>query len=379
MPALPPEFAAAADRTACRVAIRAGSKSFFAAGQLLPGDMREAAYGLYAFCRLSDDLVDDAADPADRRSAVRRLEARIGQAYAGFPADAPADRAFAEIVAAHAIPEALPRALIEGFAWDAEGRRYADLGALHAYAARVAGSVGAMMALIMGTRDPDALARACDLGAAMQLTNIARDVGEDARMGRLYLPLDWMREAGLDPDAFLAEPRPGPALAGVVARLLAEADRLYARAEAGIAVLPRRCRASIRAAGLIYAEIGRVVAAGGYDSVNSRARVTTARKLALIARAIRAPADAPGLVTTARKLALIARAIRAPADATGLGAAPLPETAFLIEAVAGEPHAPMRQRPALRPWWDVSGRVVHVLDLIERMREREAFGRSAPS
>jgi len=356
MPALPPEFAAAADRTACRVAIRAGSKSFFAAGQLLPGDVREAAYGLYAFCRLSDDLVDDAADPAERRRAVVRLETRIGQAYAGQPADAPADRAFSEIVATYAIPEALPRALIEGFAWDAEGRRYADLGALHAYAARVAGSVGAMMALVMGTRTPDALARACDLGAAMQLTNIARDVGEDARMGRLYLPLDWMRAAGLDPDAFLADPRPSPALAGVVARLLAEAERLYARAEAGISALPGGCRASIRAASLIYAEIGLVVAAHGYDSVRRRARVRTPRKFALIARAIRTPAGV-----------------------LGLGAPPLPEAAFLIEAVARESSLPMRQRPALRPWWHVSGRVVHVLDLIERMREREAFGRSAPS
>ncbi|WP_457108634.1 phytoene/squalene synthase family protein [Methylobacterium sp. P5_C11] len=358
MPALPPEFAAAADRTACRVAIRAGSKSFFAAGQLLPGDVREAAYGLYAFCRLSDDLVDGAESPSDRRGAVARLEARIGLAYAGSPADAPADRAFSEIVAAYAIPEALPRALIEGFAWDAEGRRYADLGALHAYAARVAGSVGAMMALIMGTRDPDALARACDLGAAMQLTNIARDVGEDARMGRLYLPLDWMRAAGLDPDAFLANPQPSPALSAVVARLLGEADGLYARAEAGIAALPRGCRPSIRAAALIYAEIGREVAAHDHDSVRCRARVGTGRKLALIARALHAPADA---------------------DSAALDAPPLAQTAFLIEAVARDPLVRLRQRPALRPWWDVGGRVVHVLDLIERMREREAFGRSAPS
>lgn len=356
MPALPPEFAAAADRTACRVAIRAGSKSFFAAGQLLPAEVREAAYGLYAFCRLSDDLVDDATDPAGRRDAVARLEARIGRAYAGRPADAPADRAFSEIVATYAIPEALPRALIEGFAWDAEGRRYADLGALHAYAARVAGSVGAMMALIMGTREPDALARACDLGAAMQFTNIARDVGEDARMGRLYLPLDWMDAAGLDPEAFLADPRPSPALAKVVARLLAEADVLYARAEAGIAALPRGCRSSIRAAGLIYSEIGRVVAAHDYDSVQHRARVGTARKLVLIARAARTPVVA-----------------------AGLGGPSLPEAAFLIEAVAREPLVPTRRRPALRPWWDVGGRVVHVLDLIERMRERETFGRSAPS
>ncbi|MCJ2133831.1 phytoene/squalene synthase family protein [Methylobacterium sp. J-026] len=356
MPALPPEFAAAADRTACRTAIRRGSKSFFAAGQLLPGDVREAAYGLYAFCRLSDDLVDEATDPEARHAAVARLDRRIGRAYAGQPADTPADRAFSEIVAGFAIPEALPRALIEGFAWDAAGRRYADLDALHAYAARVAGSVGAMMALIMGVRTPEALARACDLGAAMQLTNIARDVGEDARMGRLYLPLDWMQEAGLDPEAFLADPRPSPALAAIVARLLAEADRLYARAEAGIDALPPRCRPAIRAAGLIYAEIGRVIAACGHDSVSRRARVGGARKLALIARATRMKAVAADL------------------------AAPvLPQAAFLVEAVARNPRHPARLRPALRPWWDVGGRAVHVLDLIERLREREAFGRSAPS
>ena len=356
MPALPPEFAAAADRTACRTAIRQGSKSFFAAGQLLPSDVREAAYGLYAFCRLSDDLVDEAMDPAARHDAVARLDHRIGRAYAGDPADTPADRAFAEIVTAFAIPEALPRALIEGFAWDAAGRRYDDLGALHAYAARVAGSVGAMMALIMGARSSEALARACDLGAAMQLTNIARDVGEDARMGRLYLPLDWMHEAGLDPDLFLADPKPSPALAAIVARLLAEADGLYRRAEAGIAVLPPRCRPAIRAAGMIYGEIGRVIAAGGHDPVSRRARVGGARKLALIARAARAPALAAGLAAPA-----------------------LPQVLFLIEAVAAHPLHLVRQRPALRPWWDVAGRVVHVLDLVERMREREAFGRSAPS
>ncbi|SDN18834.1 phytoene synthase [Methylobacterium phyllostachyos] len=356
MPALPPEFAAAADRTACRTAIRHGSRSFFAAGQLLPGDVREAAYGLYAFCRLSDDLVDEAEDPAACHDAVARLDRRIGRAYAGDPADTPADRAFSEIVAACAIPEALPRALIEGFAWDAAGRRYDDLGALHAYAARVAGSVGAMMALIMGVRSPDALARACDLGAAMQLTNIARDVGEDARMGRLYLPLDWMRAAGLDPDAFLADPRPSPALADIVARLLAEADGLYRRAEAGIAVLPPRCRPAIRAAGLIYGEIGRVIAARGHDPVTRRARVGGVRKLALIARATRAPAVCGDLAAPA-----------------------LPQVQFLIDAVTAHPLPPLRQRPALRPWWDVAGRVVHVLDLVERIREREAFGRSAPS
>lgn len=341
-----------ADRAACRAAIRAGSKSFFAASLLLPARVRRPAYGLYAFCRLADDAVDGARDAQERRAAVEHLAARLARAGAGRPVDHPADRALAEVMAAYAIPEALPRALLEGLAWDAEARRYADLPELTAYAARVAGTVGAMMTLIMGSREPDVLARACDLGAAMQLTNIARDVGEDARAGRLYLPLAWMREAGLDPEAWLGEPVHSGALAGVVARLLAEADRLYIRARPGIAVLPADCRPAIRAAALIYAEIGRAVAANGHDAVGARARVGSARKLALLARAA-----APALAST-------------PA---GLGAPALPETAFLVAALASAP-APSRKLPA---WWDLRGRALHALDLIETWEIRDARTRAA--
>jgi phytoene synthase len=142
-----------------------------------------------------------------------------------------------------------------------------------------------MMTLVMGERAAAVLARACDLGAAMQLTNIARDVGEDARRGRLYLPTDWLAEAGIDPEAFLAAPRFDARLGLVVARLLGSAGALYARADAGIAALPRDCRAAIRGAGLVYADIGRVVASRGYDSVTSRAVVSTPRKLWLLFRA----------------------------------------------------------------------------------------------
>ena len=100
-----------------------------------------------------------------------------------------------------------------------------------------------MMCVLMRVRDGDALARACDLGLAMQLTNIARDVGEDARAGRLYLPLDWLDAEGVDPEAFLADPPPDPAhRAGWSRRLLAEAERLYRRSEAGVAALPLDCR-----------------------------------------------------------------------------------------------------------------------------------------
>ncbi|WP_336485379.1 phytoene/squalene synthase family protein [Methylobacterium nigriterrae] len=346
-----------ADHAACRAAIRAGSRSFHAASLLLPPAMRRAAYGLYAFCRFSDDAVDDPEAAAGKAGAVARLEMRLARAYAGAPADGPADRALADIVASHAIPQALPAALLDGLAWDAAGRRYETLGDLCAYGARVASSVGAMMTLIMGVRDPAVLARACDLGVAMQLTNIARDVGEDARAGRLYLPLRWLRQEGIDPEAFLAAPAATPALARVVGRLLEAADVLYARAESGIAGLPPSCRPAIRAARLIYAEIGLEIARRDHDSVTRRARVGPGRKTALLLRAL---------------LPLAAEAERA--------APALPETAFLIDAVTERPPASERvpeSERARAAWWDVAGQVVRVLDMIEVLREREALTREA--
>ena len=346
-----PSATCADDLAACRAAIRAGSKSFFAASMLLPPAVRASAFGLYAFCRLSDDAVDEAG--GNRAAALARLDRRLTAALAGRPANHPADRALCEVLARHAIPEALPRALLDGFAWDIEGRRYDTLSELAAYAARVAGTVGAMMTLVMGVRDGNALARACDLGVAMQFTNIARDVGEDARAGRLYLPRNWLDAAGVDPDAFLAEPQLSPGLQRVVADLLIAADGLYARAEPGIAALPLACRPAIRAAGTIYAEIGRAVEANGLDSVTRRARVGGAHKAGLLARAVLPAGRAPGL-----------------------SAPPLPETAFLVEAVLHHPVPTSRRLP---PWWNVSGQVVRVLDLIEVLEERDAFRRSAPS
>lgn len=298
------------DLATCRALLRTGSKSFHAASLLLPRHVRDPATALYAFCRLGDDAVDLADDP---RAGLQWMRERLDAAYAARPFDHPADRAFTETVRRFDIPRELPEALLEGFGWDAEGRRYATLDELHAYAARVAGTVGAMMALVMGKRSQAALARATDLGAAMQLTNIARDVGEDARAGRLYLPLDWLREAGIEPEGWLRAPGHSAALSAVVARLLAEARRLYARAQPGIGMLPRDCRGAIRAAHLIYAEIGAEVARAEHDSVTRRAVVSTRRKLLLVLRARlpRAfrggPGWAPALEANAFLLACVAQ------------------------------------------------------------------------
>jgi 15-cis-phytoene synthase len=305
---------APADMEACHAAIRTGSLSFHAASRLLPARVRDPALALYAFCRLADDAVDEGDDKAD---AVLSLRDRLDLVYAGTPRNAPADRAFASVVADFEMPRALPDALLEGLAWDAVGRQYDDLSGVLDYSARVAAAVGAMMCVLMRVRDADALARACDLGLAMQLTNISRDVGEDARAGRLFLPKGWLRDEGVDPEAFLAAPAPLPGVLRATKRLLAEAGRLYIRAEAGVGALPLACRPGIYAARHIYAAIGTQVRAAGYDSVTRRARTGKAQKIGWL---ILASAQAGASAVLPRSAVLHARVV--------------PEVAFLVQAAA---------------------------------------------
>jgi phytoene synthase len=333
----------AADLRACAATLRTGSRSFAMASVFLPGRVRAPATALYAFCRAADDAIDLSED---QTTALAGLRLRLDTIYGGRPAQS-VDRAFAAVVADFALPRAIPEALLEGFAWDVEARRYADLPALIGYAMRVAGSVGVMMALLMGERDPAMLAAACDLGCAMQLTNIARDVGEDAQAGRLYLPLDWLRAEGLDPDAWARDPVFTPGLGRVVDRLLAEADRLYARAAPGIARLPARCRPAIRAARLLYDGIGDAVRQAGFDSVSYRAVVPLGRKLALLS----------GCFLGAK------------------GALLPPESAceFLVGAVWPKPAKP----PSLAPWQTVDEKIGWVVELFARLNELERMHGSA--
>ncbi len=273
---------APADVERCKAILAEGSKSFAAASRILPRRVRDPAAVFYAFCRVADDAVDDSHDPGQ---AVARLAARLDRVFAGAPERDPVDRALAGVVDRFELPRPLFDALLEGFAWDAEGRVYEDLSGVLDYSARVASAVGVVMALLMGVRSEQAIARASDMGGAMQLTNIARDVGEDAARGRLYLPRNWMIEEGVDPDAFLERPVFSPELGRVVERLLGEAACLYARGDAGVHLLPRDCRPSIRAARLIYSDIGRVIRRADFDSLSRRAYVSKGRKLWLLFRA----------------------------------------------------------------------------------------------
>jgi phytoene synthase len=346
--------ASVADVAACRATLRGGSRTFFAASLALPRSVRKPATALYAFCRMADDAIDLGLD---RSAALEDLKRRLDRVYAGAPIDNAADRAFADCVLRFAIPKQFPLALLEGFEWDSTGRRYATLSQLKAYGVRVAGTVGTMMAMVMNVREPDLLARACDLGVAMQLTNIARDVGEDARHGRLYLPLDWLHAAGVDPESWLARPLFSRQLASVIERLLREAETLYARSETGLARLPAACRPGMYAARLLYAEIGKEVARRGFDSVTQRAVVPWRRKARILADA------------------LVVAAQRAASTAAG---GMLEEGEFLLAAVPGVmPALPVAAAPVESPrerarWPQVEDRVVWLVDLFERLERRDA-------
>ncbi len=323
----------------CYEAIRKGSKSFYSASKLLPRQVRDPAVVLYAFCRVADDNVD-AENAAE--DAIDLLRERLELAYRGTPKDEPVDRAFSSLVDKSKMPRALPDALLEGLEWDSLNLRFETLSDLHSYSARVASAVGVMMCVIMDVRDKDVLARACDLGAAMQLTNIARDIGEDARNGRLYIPLKWMNEEGLNPNKFLRNPKPSEKTARIAKRLLFEAEHLYHRAEAGLSELPLSCRPGIFAARHIYERIGKHIAAADYNSITNRAFTTKIEKIGFLMLS---------LANTATVSVMPRSAI--------VHAEPLAEMKFLVDAA----HEIQKSRNFLDR---KAGTVMNILEQMER-------------
>jgi len=343
----PDGFSTPADCAACRAAIRQGSQSFYLASMLLPESIRQSAYAIYAFCRMADDLIDRDHGGTE---AVGDLLLLLDRVYAGRPGAHFVERGFADVVARYAIPREVPEALVEGLAWDAEGRRFATLAELEAYAVRVAGTVGIMMTLVMRRRDAGVLARACDLGVAMQFTNIARDIGEDAAAGRIYLPLEWLEDEGIDAQEFLATPASSPGLRAIVNALLGQAEALYGRSLSGIAALPTSCHTGINAARLLYRAIGREIT-GGIDPVTTRAVTSRQRKLRLLAEA------------AGTRLA----------DRSTLTATPVAAAAPLIAAVMAAP-APLLPAEALH-WWNVRARSERMIELLAGFEARR--GRAA--
>jgi 15-cis-phytoene synthase len=276
----------------CRERIEKGSKSFAAAARLFDPETRAYAYMLYAWCRHCDDVIDDqelgfARPGAYHRAALARFEMlrdKTRRALAG-DADEPVFAALHRVASERALSEDNLIEHLDGFAMDVSGRKYLTLDDTLSYCYHVAGVVGVMMANIMGVRDVATLDRACDLGIAFQLTNIARDVIEDAAAGRIYLPAEWLREAGV-PDGNVDLSAHRAAVSDVAERLLVEADRFYISARHGIASLPFRSAWAIALARYVYREIGSKVRQRGSAAWNERARVSRRRKLYGVARSL---------------------------------------------------------------------------------------------
>lgn len=271
-----------------RAVIARHSKSFALAARLLPRRVRDDAVVLYAYCRRVDDAIDCAA-PAEQAGALAALRAELDAVYAGRRLGDPLLAAFQQVVRARAIPRAYPEELLAGMRMDVAGTRYATLTELLRYCHRAAGSVGLMMCHVMGVRGPRALAHAAHLGIAMQLTNIARDVLEDWERDRLYLPDQLLAAHGAGGlHARLGAPLPPsavPAVAAAVGALLDHADAYYSSADAGLHQLSSRCSLGVRAARLVYAQIGRVLRARGCDPYLGRAVVSGGTKRLLVLRA----------------------------------------------------------------------------------------------
>jgi len=269
------------------LAIKQGSKSFTAAGYLLGPAMRDAAFMLYRWCRHCDDEIDlKSSSPTNEQLArLEQLKLQTQAAFDGQSIEHPVFQALALVVNRYKIPRHYAMELLEGMAMDIRCMRYESVQELELYCYRVAGTVGLMMSHIMGLSTERALEHACSMGSAMQLTNIARDIFEDARMGRVYLPLAWLREENLDQDKILSQEN-RPKLVRIVRRLLGHAQAHYCHGDVGVRYLSFRAACAIQAARYIYSEIGNEVVRRGEEAWTTRVWTSKARKVVLLAKAI---------------------------------------------------------------------------------------------
>ena len=272
----------------CRWMITKGSKSFSLAAKLFDSDIRDAAFFLYGWCRYCDDQVDDAGKTESQDELAKRVKALKEDTISAFSFAQQREPVFVAlqyIVHRYGIPVHYALELIEGMAMDARGTRYNSLKELLLYCYRVAGTVGLMMSHVMGLRDESALKHAADLGIGMQLTNIARDIIEDAAMGRIYLPLSWLQEAQI-PAAEVAAPEYREKLAMLSLRLLREADHYYRSGDAGLWYLSFRSACAVSAARQVYSQIGSLLLRKGARAWDQRIYVTGSLKLWVVIRGV---------------------------------------------------------------------------------------------
>ncbi len=271
----------AVDVVGARAMLRDHAKSFRFAGLFLPRSQLDDAAVIYAFCRTVDDAIDEAPTMAQAQAEAKALADELD----GRASPRPAVRDFLVVAARIGLDVGFARSLVDGVAFDANTRvRVTDDAGLLRYCYLVAGTVGGMMCAVLGVKDPRALPHAIDLGIGMQLTNICRDVLEDARRDRVYVPAARLIAAGItDADgvpAAIEDARVDRGAVSVVVRdLLAVADAYYASADAGMHFIPWRSRLAMIIASRVYGAIGHKLVARGADPLAGRTSTTLAEKL----------------------------------------------------------------------------------------------------
>ena len=270
----------------CREITRVASKTFYMASLFLAAEKRRAVWAVYAFCRTADDLVDRTAPAAERLGALDRLERKLLAAMDGR-ADDPIFIAYADAARRYGIPLAPALALLRGARMDITIRRYATYDELCEYCYLVASTVGLLVAPILGYLSAEALEYGIMLGRAMQLTNILRDVGEDALMGRIYLPAEDLERFGYA-EGHVFEQIVDERFVALMRFQIERVRLLYAQAEPGIAMLSPESRYTVRLALTLYRRILNAIELNGYDVFRCRAfvplrtKITTALSIVLI-------------------------------------------------------------------------------------------------
>ncbi len=270
-------------------ATEVGSKSFYFATRFFPKTLARNAYAVYWFCRTTDDLVDEAPSREAGESGLKQWEAELRSGLQGGDVSNPILRLFLHVVNECAIPSEYPLELIEGCRMDLEQHRYTSYEDLRLFCYRVASCVGLMMCHVIGFTKPElegpGKRYAVELGIAMQLTNILRDVGTDLELGRIYFPREDMDRFGVSEADLVAKNRT-KAFRDLMRFEAERARKYYASAMPGVQMLKPEGRFAVEIAAKVYSAILREIERSDYDVFERRAVVSSAEKYWITGRAI---------------------------------------------------------------------------------------------
>ena len=277
----------------CRKVTQRASKTFYWGANFLPQPKRKAIWAVYAFCRMVDDIVDEAVEAeSTQRSCVGHLYGAkvprreldywhqlLQHVYDGEGSgDNPIMQAWGDMLQTYAVPIKPALELLDGVAMDLGKRRYRNFAELELYCYRVAGTIGLLTSPIFGYSDERALTYAVELGIALQLTNILRDVGEDLQRNRIYLPLEEMERFGYSEED-LQQGVINDAFRELIHFQMARAEEYYIRGQQGIGLLHPDCQLSVKLSGVLYRRILERIRSNDYNVFTKRASVPLLTKL----------------------------------------------------------------------------------------------------